>query len=79
MGKGHENHFCPASPYRPEPSARVPFVEKVLAIKRVKTNRFLGSSWGETRAWVEKTGEKWNEGNPWEKSDKIFIEIHKVS
>jgi hypothetical protein len=72
LGKGHENYFCPAAPYRPEAKHRVPFVEKILNLKRVKTNRFLGLSWGETRAWIEKNGASWNEGNPWTGSEKIF-------
>ena len=72
QGKGHENYFCPATPYRPEPQHRVAFVEKILALKRVKTNKFLGLSWGEARAWIDKNGASWNEGNPWEGSDKIF-------
>lgn len=50
----------------------MPFVEKILSLARVKTNTFLGMSWGEIRIWVETKGKKWNEGNPWKNSTKIY-------
>ena len=72
-GKGHENYFCPAAPYRPEnKSDRNPFVEKLLALPQVKTNKFLGRSWQEVVEDISQDGETWNVGNPWEGSEFIY-------
>ena len=71
-GKGHDISFCPALPYQPPHKDRIPFVEKVLAMKRVQTSKFANMSWGRARGWIEKKGREWNEDNPWSESDKIF-------
>ena len=50
----------------------MPFVDKVLAIRRVKSNIFLGKTWKETLDFVIEKGGAWNVGNPWKTSTLIY-------
>jgi len=54
---------------------RIPFVEHLLALPRVSTNRFIGLSKEAALAWVKDQGTVWNEGNPWTSSDKIYDQL----
>ena len=75
LRKGHTNHFCPAAPYKPPLEDRCPFVEKVLALPRVKTNAFAGMEREQAFAIMEEKGRAWNMGNPWEHSKKIYDQL----
>ena len=75
LREGHTNSFCPATPYRPPRGARIPFVEKILELDRVKTNAFLGMEKSIFLTFVKEKGEQWNKGNPWEGSEKIYDQL----
>ena len=72
LKKGHTRSFCPAAPYDPPAENKLPFVEKLLAMPRVKTNIFNGMTPEGLLQWVERKGSAWNEGNPWVASEKIY-------
>ena len=72
LKKGHTNYFCPLAPYVPPAEDKLPFVERLLALPRVKTNGFIKSSMQDALARIKSQGQGWNVGNPWENSDKIF-------
>ena len=73
--KGHDNSFCPSAPHIPLPKDRIPFVEKLLAMPRVKTDTFRGLSLEAALARIKKQGQMWNEGNPWEGSNRIYDKL----
>ena len=66
--RGHTNKHCPAAPYIPPQSDRLPFVEKLLALPRISTNTFLYLKPHEAVQKVLTEGTKLNIGNPWQKS-----------
>ena len=72
LKKGHTRAFCPLAPYRPPQQHQLPFVERLLAMPRVKTNNFAGMDLQGFLAHVKAQGEEWNAGNPWEGSSMIF-------
>jgi len=75
LKKGHEVSFCPAKPYVPPVEDRIPFVEHLLSLPRVSTNRIIGLSKEAALAWVKSQGTVWSEGNPWTGSDKIYDQL----
>ena len=73
--KGHDNSFCPAAPHMPPLQDRIPFVEGLLAITRVKTDPFRGLSLEDALKKIETQGREWNAGNPWRDSSKIYDKL----
>jgi hypothetical protein len=75
LRKGHTNSFCPSAPYKPPLEDRCPFVEKLLALPRVKTNAFAGMDREQAFSLMEEKGRAWNVGNPWAHSEKIYDQL----
>jgi hypothetical protein len=75
LRKGHTNAFCPSAPYKPPLEDRCAFVEKVLALPRVKSNAFAGMEREQAFSVMEEKGRTWNVGNPWVHSEKIYDQL----
>lgn len=75
LRKGHTRSFCPCAPYVPPLEDRCPFVEKILALPRVKTNGLAGMDRDKAFSLMEEKGRAWNVGNPWAASDKIYDQL----
>jgi hypothetical protein len=54
---------------------RCPFVEKILALPRVKTNAFAGMDREHAFTLMEERGRVWNADNPWVGSEKIYDQL----
>ena len=73
--KGHDRNSCPARPTTPKEEDRVPFVEAILALPRVQSNRFIGMTPTEALTWVEAQGAIWNKSNPWADSTLVYDKL----
>jgi hypothetical protein len=74
--KGHENYFCPSTPYRPsKPEHRIEFVDRLMAAPRVKTNVFAGKPLDLALDEIIAQGTCLNKANPWVGSDLVYDQL----
>ena len=72
LKKGHDRAFCPLTPTLKQGRARIPFVEKLLSLPRVKSKVFCGLDKGDGLALIREKGKTLNVGNPWVGSQRIY-------
>ena len=72
LKKGHDRAFCPLTPTLKQGRARIPFVEKLLSLPRMKSKAFCGMDRGDGLALIQEKGKTLNVGNPWVGSQRIY-------